>query len=148
MYCSISCSRAARSPSSWYLRRRSLSLSATSVPTSRGHLLREADRIAVHVHVVNRRLEHTAQTQHVVLLQLDLVEHVRRQRADARLQRTVADRHANCDVPGLELTAAENGVEGDLQVLEVLDREVHADCESAEHEMRDAMDTGVARTRP
>src|SRR5437899_7942350 len=104
MYCSISCSRAARSPSSWYRRRRSLSLSATGAHTSRSHLLREADRVAVNVNIIDRGLEHPTQAQLVVVLALDLIEQSSRQWTDARLERSVTQCHPNRDVTGLELT--------------------------------------------
>src|SRR5205823_9304119 len=75
MYCSISCSRAARSPCSWYRRSSSLSLSPTGRHTSDRDLLREAHPIVVDVHVVDGRVEYAAQGQHVVLLAFDLLEH-------------------------------------------------------------------------
>src|SRR6478672_1705100 len=145
MYCSISCSRAARSPSSWYRRSRSLSLSATGARASHSDLLREPDRVAVHVHVVDSRFEHTPQAQLVVLLTLDLVEEIERQRTDARLECAVAECHTNGDVSVLELTATEDRVECNLEVLEILDRQVHPDRKSAENEMGNAVEVGVAR---
>src|SRR5437016_1471042 len=98
MYCSISCSRAARSPCSWYLRSSSLSLSPTGA-TSNRDLLREADPVAVDMHVVDRRLEHASQRQRLILFALDLVEHAARERPDPGLELAVAHRHSHRGPP-------------------------------------------------
>src|SRR5205807_3709068 len=100
--------------------RRSLSLSAMGGPPSHSHLLRQADRVAVYVDVVDGGLEHAAQAELVVLRALDLFEDGGRQRTDPRLERAVAQGHANRDVPRRELAATEDRVERDLQILEVL----------------------------
>src|SRR3954447_25433222 len=142
MYCSINCSRAARSPSSWYRRSRILSLSAMS-----RDLLGQVNELAVDVNVVDRRLEHTAQAQGAVLLLLDLVEQRRGERTDARLERPLSQCHLHRDVPGLGVGTVEDRVERDLEVLEVLDRQVEAHREPAEHEMRDTMEVPFARDR-
>ncbi len=78
MYCSISCSRAWRSPSSWYRRSRTLSFSATDASTffvSRTHVTVDDD-------VVDRRLEHAAQAELASSISLEPFEHAGRQRAD------------------------------------------------------------------
>src|SRR6478672_121137 len=103
MYCSISCSRAARSPCSWYRRRRSLSLSAIAAPAAHRDPLRQADRVAVDVNVVDGGLEHAPQAQLVVGLSFDLVQHARVERPDPRDERAVAHGHAHGDVAGFQL---------------------------------------------
>src|SRR5690348_17052469 len=114
MYCSISCSRAWRSPCSWYRRRRTLSFSA--MPRD---LLRQADPLAVDVHVLDSRVEHAPDPEPVVGLALDLVEQRRRQRADDRLQLAVVDRHPHGDVSRGRVGPIEDRVERDLEVREI-----------------------------
>src|SRR3954453_9584316 len=142
MYCSISCSRACRSPCSWYRRRRILSFSATA-----RHLLRQAHPGPVDVNVVHRRLEHPAQPDAAVLVVLDLVEDIRREWTDDGLELTLARRHPDRDVTGTRISTAEDRIERELEVLEVLDRQVQPDREAAEHEVGDPMKLRRARER-
>jgi hypothetical protein len=102
----------------------------------------------VDVNVVDRRFEHAAQAElAVVTLVLDFVEDVGGVRSYDRLELAVARRHPHGDVARVRIGPAEDGVEGELEVLEVLDRQVEADRESAEHEVRDAVELGLARQR-
>src|SRR5205823_14690987 len=111
---------AARSPCSWYRRSSSLSLSPPGALGSHRDFLREADPVPVHVHVVDGRLEHAAKAERLAALALDLVEQPGRERADARLERTVAHRHPNGDLTHVGVEAVEDRIERDLEVLENL----------------------------
>src|SRR4051812_34502376 len=127
MYCSISCSRARRGPGSWYRRRRIFSFSS---PCS--DLLRPPPPVSPPPDVVDGRVEDAAQAERVAFrLVLDLVEDAGGERADERLERAVVQAHANGDVAVLGLRSVEDRVEGQLQVLQVLDRQVEADGEPA-----------------
>src|SRR2546421_8270772 len=144
MYCSISCSRAARSPCSWYRRSSSLSLSPTGRHTSDRDLLREAHPIVVDVHVVEGRVEYAAQGQHVVLLAFDLLEHGAPERAHVRHELAVVHGHPDRDLAVVKHEAVEDRVERDLEVREILDREAEAGREPAEDEESDAVESGIA----
>src|SRR5215510_7685330 len=115
MYCSISCSRAWRSPSSWYRRRRTLSLSAT-----RRDLLREAHPLAVDLDAVDDRVEHAAQAELLAVVARELVAEV--DRTDLPVHLAVVHRHRDRDLLAVVLRAFEDRLDGDLQVLEVLER--------------------------
>src|SRR5437870_1696753 len=135
MYCSISCSRACRSPCSWYRRRRALSFSATA-----GHLLRQPHPLAVDVHVLHGRVEDAPDPEALSGLTLDLVEQPRGQRPDEGLELAVEECHPDGDVTRGRIGLVEDRVERDLQVLEVLHRQVEPNSEAAEHEVRHAME--------
>src|SRR5919206_3916271 len=89
MYCSISCSRAWRSPCSWYRRRRTLSFSATLI-----HPLHEPDAVAVDPNVVDHGPQDPAQAELlVVAVAGELLG--RLDGADTGLERAVDERHRN-----------------------------------------------------
>src|SRR5438128_1070594 len=119
MYCSISCSRAWRSPCSWYRRRRILSLSGTRPP------LDQPDAPTVDLHLVHCRLEHPLHAELRAGVPLECVEHALVERADDGLERVVVDRQADDELAVVRTRAAvEQGAEGDLQVFEVLEGQI------------------------
>src|SRR6516225_1751563 len=127
MYCSISCSRACRSPSSWYRRSKTLSFSAIDGR----HLLRQQHPVPVDVHLVDRRLEHAAQAQPAGgAAAYELVQRAPWQRPHPRRKRAVAGAHRHRQLTA-SVVAVEERVERDLQVLEAFDGEVETDREAA-----------------
>src|SRR5437667_6853183 len=68
MYCSISCSLAWRSPSSWYRRRRTLSLSGTRPP------LGQPNGVPIDVHVVDGGIEHAPHSELGARVALERIE--------------------------------------------------------------------------
>src|SRR5437879_5463596 len=131
MYCSISCSRACRSPSSWYRRRRILSLSGTHPP------LHQPDAVAVDVHLVDGRLEHTPHAELGACVALERLEQARAERADHCLESVVVDGHADRHLVLVAPPCAvvEQGAERDLQILEVLERQIEPRRQAGKHEM-------------
>src|SRR3954465_14689519 len=97
--------------------------------------------------VVDGGGEHPAERQRLVLLALDLVEHPARKRAELRHELVVVHGHPHRDLAGLELEAVEDGIERELEVLEVLDGEAQAGGETAENEKRHTVESGLARKR-
>src|SRR3954452_17334055 len=138
MYCSISCSRACRSPCSWYRRRRTLSFSAMTV-----HLLQQPHAVALDLHVVHDRPPDAAQAQLVVVLApFELCDDV--DWPDGRLERAVAERHRDGHLT-VSPCAVEDRRERELEVLERLDRQPEAHGEAAEDEVSDAVELALVR---
>src|SRR5579885_861564 len=135
----MSRSRACRSPSSWYLRRRARSLSSTA-----RHPLRQADVVAVEGDVVGDRPEDAAQAERGAVVPSELLAEV--ERPHARLERAVDDGHRYGHLAG-RAGGLEDGGERELQVLQGLNRQLVPERESAEDEVRDAMEVAVARQR-
>src|SRR5690348_8511518 len=113
MYCSISCSRAWRSPSSWYLRRRTLSLSGTRSP------LGQPDGVAVDLYVVDSGIEHAPHTELGARVAFECVEQPPVERPDHRLERVVVHGQSNDQLVVVARRACggiEQGVERELDV--------------------------------
>src|SRR5919197_3543102 len=137
MYCSISCSRAWRSPSSWYRRRRTLSLSGTRPP------LGQPDAVPGDAYVVDGGLEHASHAELVSGVAPQGLEQPPVERPDNRLERVVVHRQPDgqLGVAGRRpCSRVEQRAKGDLEILEMLEGQVESRRESREHEMRDAFE--------
>src|SRR5829696_128483 len=144
MYCSMSCSRAWRSPCSWYRRSSALSFSR---PGTLGlhplHRLHELDLVALEPVRVRHRPEHTREAELGVLREL-ACEPLSVDRTDARDERVALD--PDRDGHGaVALALLEEACERELQILEMLEREVEPDGEAAHDEVGDAEEVPVAR---
>src|SRR5690349_24700522 len=110
-------------------------------------LLREPHILAVDVDLLDRRLQDAPHPQRAVRLARDLVEKPCGQRPDDGVERAIPERHADRDVARERVGAVEDRVERDLEVLEVLDRQVEPYSETTENEVRDPMELRITRDR-
>src|SRR3954469_889860 len=144
MYCSISCSRAFRSPRSWEGGRGVLSFSAMR-DLRAVDVLRERHAAWLDLDVVDDGPEHPPEAQLGALVG---AVQLRREvdRIDARVKPPVLDAERDRHVV-VARRAVEDGGEGELDVLERLDRQLVPEREPPEDEVRDELVLALARQR-
>src|SRR5215211_1665356 len=137
MYWLISCSRAARSPLSWY-RRRSSRSPRSGIVTHR-NVLRQLDPLCAvplrHSHVVDDGFEDPAQPEPGLVRAAEVVGEAAAERPDARVNGTAVEtqrqRHVCAGVAPLE-----ERIDGRLDVVQHVVRQIETRRETAEDEVR------------
>src|SRR5215211_4972102 len=146
MYWLMSCSRAARSPFSWYRRRSSRSpRSGNRAP---GDALRQLDPVRLAAlldrDIVDDRLEDAPEPELVLAVAPQLPPDMGAERPDRCVDGTVCKPQRDRDV-GHGVTALQQFVDGCLDVVEHVVGEVESSREAAEHEVRHPTKIAFAR---